>query len=71
MWLERDTDRGHCSGKGTVVVEKVERQTNTQGSTWGKQSPTASGLESERAQGAWVAQSVKRPTSARSRSRGQ
>jgi len=31
-----------------MVMEKGERQTNTQGSKWGKQIPIATGLESKR-----------------------
>ena len=45
----REVDCGHCSEEGTTVSEKGERQTDTQGSTQGKQFPIAIGLESERA----------------------
>lgn len=48
--LGREIDHGHCGGEGDTVLEKGQRQTNTntQGSTRGKQIPIAIGLESER-----------------------
>lgn len=45
MWFGKKMDCGHYSGKGALDVEKSERQTRTQGSTWGKRIPIAIGLE--------------------------
>ena len=50
MWLGREMDYGCCGAEGVAVPEKGERQSNTQGSAWGKQIPIVIGWKNKRAQ---------------------